>query len=274
MTVSGRRTPVSHERDPLHLPGFVVRTRRQAAAMIIPPHAHDTANLGLCVQGAFAETVGCRSVTMTPATLIGRPAGEVHENRFATPARYITIEFSPRGAASRHHAAAILDRSFVRESAFIAATTCRIDRELRERDAVTPLVIESLVHELVAHAERSGDRRLQRRMRCAWLDEAIALLRDAPCGTTTLGLGELAAHVGIHPSHFARTFRREVGCSVGEYVRASRLDEASRLLRASRLRLAEIALATGFSDQSHFSTAFRRRFCVTPGEFRRMARTW
>jgi AraC-like DNA-binding protein len=65
-------------------------------------------------------------------------------------------------------------------------------------------------------------------------------------------------------------FRREFGCSVGEYVRLRRLEEAARLLRTGTLALAAIAQVAGFADQSHFSNAFRRRFGLTPAQFRRL----
>src|SRR5687767_13400371 len=83
----------------MRLPDVVVRSIRRAAGTVIPPHAHDTTNLGACVRGSFLETLGRRAVTMTPATLIGRPGGEVHENRFGANTRYIVVELHPRAIA-------------------------------------------------------------------------------------------------------------------------------------------------------------------------------
>jgi AraC-like DNA-binding protein len=59
---------------------------------------------------------------------------------------------------------------------------------------------------------------------------------------------------------------------VGEYVRTLRLEGAIRDLEESEASLAAIALANGFSDQSHFSNAFRRHTGVTPSEYRRRIR--
>ena len=55
----------------------------------------------------------------------------------------------------------------------------------------------------------------------------------------------------------------------GEYLRRCRLERARRLMQRSAAPLAEIAAAAGFSDQSHFSNAFRKIFGVSPGAFRR-----
>jgi len=257
----------------MRLPDVVVRTIRQSAGTVIPPHAHETTNIGVCVRGSFLETVGRRPVTMTPATLVVRPAGEVHENRFASDARYIVVEMQP-GAVARFRAMTdVLDRASTRDSAFVTTTVQRLDRELRQPDVVSPLVVESLVYELVADAHRaSASRREALRHRPDWLARAIEMLDGEHPGTGFAGLGALAARVDVHAAQLARAFRRELGCSVGEYVRARNLAEAARLLRTSRLDLVEVAHAVGYSDQSHFSTAFRRQFGVTPGHYRRTFR--
>jgi AraC family transcriptional regulator len=98
------------------------------------------------------------------------------------------------------------------------------------------------------------------------------VLQDRSPRDGSVGLSDLAAQVEVHAAHLARAFRRELGCTVGEYVRARNLEEAARLLQAGRLELVEVAHAVGYSDQSHFSNAFRRYFGVTPGRYRRTVR--
>ena len=86
-------------------------------------------------------------------------------------------------------------------------------------------------------------------------------------------LSGLAESVGVHPVTLARAFRRAFGCTVGEYVRRLRIDHAAHQLAQTELPLAEIALAAGFSDQSHFSNLFRRHTGLSPFKFRRVARS-
>jgi AraC family transcriptional regulator len=83
-----------------------------------------------------------------------------------------------------------------------------------------------------------------------------------------VGLGDIAEIVGVHPAHLARTFRRCYGCTVGDYVRSLRLERARQELRVSDRPLAEIALALGYADQSHFATSFKQQTGMTPGTFR------
>jgi AraC-like DNA-binding protein len=67
-------------------------------------------------------------------------------------------------------------------------------------------------------------------------------------------------------------FRRNQGCTVGEYVRRLRLDFAVDALVNPHSSLAEVASAAGFADQSHLTRTFRSYFGVTPSEYRRLHR--
>jgi AraC family transcriptional regulator len=84
-----------------------------------------------------------------------------------------------------------------------------------------------------------------------------------------LSLAEIAAAVGVHLVHLSREFHRYNRCTVGELIRRRRVEHACDLLKHSDLSLAEIALACGFSDQSHFSMMFKRHMGITPSRFRK-----
>jgi len=84
-----------------------------------------------------------------------------------------------------------------------------------------------------------------------------------------LSVKDIAARVGVHPVHLARTFRAHMGCSPGDFLQDLRVQRAAMLLKNTNLGAAEIALATGFADQSHFTKQFRRAFTVPPGKYRR-----
>jgi AraC family transcriptional regulator len=90
--------------------------------------------------------------------------------------------------------------------------------------------------------------------------------------TERWSLAELAAAASVSADHLARAFRRHQGCTVGEYVRRLRVELACRLLAESEEPLAQVALAAGFSDQSHFTKVFRRRMGTTPAAFRKLQR--
>lgn len=82
-------------------------------------------------------------------------------------------------------------------------------------------------------------------------------------------LSALAQHIGLSPYHFARQFRRTTGQSPHQFVLDMRIDRARQLLRETTLQLAEIALASGFANQSHLTQAFKRSVGLTPATYRR-----
>jgi AraC-like DNA-binding protein len=89
---------------------------------------------------------------------------------------------------------------------------------------------------------------------------------------TTVDIANLAAIARLSPSHFARAFKLSVGTTPHEYLIHQRLKKAQALMARTDVPLAEIALATGFSDQSHLSRRFRNHFGISPSAFRRLWR--
>ena len=85
---------------------------------------------------------------------------------------------------------------------------------------------------------------------------------------SALNISELAASVGFSAAHFSRSFFRSVGLTPHRYVMRRRLTRAHDLLAQTDLAVAEVAFATGFSDQSHFSRRFREFTGLPPRSFR------
>ena len=79
----------------------------------------------------------------------------------------------------------------------------------------------------------------------------------------------LAAILKVSASHFARSFTASVGSTPHAYVMGRRLSRAQELLAQTQLPLVEIALSTGFADQSHFCRRFHQMVGVPPRTFRK-----
>ena len=90
-------------------------------------------------------------------------------------------------------------------------------------------------------------------------------LHDEPLADTSLA--ELASLAGLHPHHLVRAFGKRYGVPPHRYRRLLRIELAKqRLSRGDPL--SDVALATGFYDQSHFGRHFRRVVGTTPGRYR------
>ena len=84
-------------------------------------------------------------------------------------------------------------------------------------------------------------------------------------------LSEISRRVHCSPAYLSRTFSRVVGYTLHEYKQQIRLRISLELLGERRFDGAGIAAHLGFASHSHFTTVFRRAFCITPGEFAKRA---
>ncbi len=83
----------------------------------------------------------------------------------------------------------------------------------------------------------------------------------------------IAGETGMSVRSLYRMFA-DKGLVVAQYIRNRRLDFCAEAIRhaGEDEKLAGIGFNWGFTDQSHFSTAFKQRFGLTPGEYRRKSR--
>jgi AraC-like DNA-binding protein len=83
-------------------------------------------------------------------------------------------------------------------------------------------------------------------------------------------LTQLARGCGLSTSHFSRAFKDTTGMPPHQWLLRRRIENAMRLLRNQQLALPEVALACGFSDQSHFTRVFTKLSGTSPGAWRRL----
>jgi AraC family transcriptional regulator len=100
------------------------------------------------------------------------------------------------------------------------------------------------------------------------LKQTLAYIEDNL--SEDLSLSQLASIAGISASHFKTLFRESAGVPLHQYVIQRRIDRAKDLLMASKLSIAEIAFATGFSHQSHLARHMRRASGLSPRAMKRL----
>jgi AraC family transcriptional regulator len=245
---------------------FRLSETRFARGAFLPRHHHDDAYLTFVLSGAYRERTPSETRDCRARTLVVHPAGETHEDDFSTqPTRCLNAVLAPGFVTRLGHAAGILERGGVLAAPQMAMIGGRISAELRTFDASSPMIIEGLLLELFGLLVRDT----YARRAPAWLSEAHAIL-----GRTfaqKIALGDIAAEVGVHPVHLARTFRAQYGVSVGEHVRALRIAHARERIAAG-VALTAVAAESGFADQSHFTRTFTRLCGVSPAAYRRYLR--
>jgi AraC-like DNA-binding protein len=160
---------------------------------------------------------------------------------------------------------------FVREPV-LATTPLAAAIEAAFRDAEEPLAVDSIVLRLtegLLDAAASAPAELPP----VRIDE-VALARarqylDAEV-TRVVQSSELETVSGLNRYDLARQFRAAVGTSPYRYSLLRRLDRARGQLRENP-SLADLALASGFADQAHFTRMFKAAVGVTPARYRRLA---
>jgi AraC family transcriptional regulator len=235
-------------------------------------HCHDDVSIDLVVSGGFDERIGSAAVERAPGSVVVRPAGTVHANRYGTlPTSTIVLQCSltadlladwpgPSLSSPRLYTANVANTFASRLRAMNLTGSPADPRELswEVASALAALTHGAPTRSLHATACSHG------------LVLARETIVDSP---HTVDLGVLARHVGLQPSAFTHAFRRRYGCTPSALLRRSRLDRALPLLRDGRLTISEVAARSGFADHAHLSREFRRFVGSSPSTFRRAITT-
>ncbi|MEV6668958.1 DJ-1/PfpI family protein [Streptomyces sp. NPDC051162] len=103
------------------------------------------------------------------------------------------------------------------------------------------------------------------------IDELRHHIADHPDGD--LSAAALAGRMNLSERHFARVFRKETGTTPADYVEASRVEAARRLLESTDEPLEKVAKASGLRSVETLHRAFRKQLGTTPAAYRRGFRT-
>ena len=114
----------------------------------------------------------------------------------------------------------------------------------------------------LAFTEKKGAHAQTVRNACRYIGDALG---------EDLSLSAVASRFGFSPIYFHKIFKSVMGVTLRDYVEGERIRRASHLIVSTDMTLTEIAYAVGFSSQSYFSAAFRRRMNTTPRAYARAA---
>lgn len=231
---------------------FSVRDVAFPAERRLPWHAHPHGCIAVVVDGAVRKRFAHEESVAAGGMVVTMPPEEPHEDRFGCNGARIVVVETAEGVDS---VASFRDWSATQ-------LALRIGSELAEPDALTPLAVEGLALELSVVAQRGPAAVRPAR----WVETVREILHERFLDPPSAF--EVAAEVGVHPSHLARTFRAHYGDSLGGYARRLRLEWAAEHLVRTDEPLAVLAAEAGFVDQSHFTRAFKRRFGLTPARYR------
>ena len=260
--------------------GVSLEAFQDVPSCTIPDHEHPTHFLNLLTAGQIRArwtTEGCtRIADHGPGILYLLPAGSRDRMSWSGPTSRIVLTIEPRSLAkildeTAHLADVELRPSWTFQDRHIIAILRALHADLEDGSPAGPLYGQSLGVALAHYLIRRYAVRTRREpnyrngMPAVRLNRVMDFMRQNYSKQTRLM--ELANLAGMSPHYFCELFRKSTGISPYQYSLRCRIDHAKNLLRSRQFTVGQVAEATGFVAQSHFTKVFRRLVGVTPMQF-------
>ena len=255
--------------------GITLAETTHPRGLVNPETSVGATLLAIVLDGAMMERRGRRSVLFQAGTLAVLPRDEPYAHRFDVTARCFMVQLG-EGWSDRMRAFGVAEPSSPFHLRRSRANQIAADlyAEFQAGDDASRLAIEGHTLTLLGELARARAR-TERSARPPWLVRATERLHahmdESVDATGDVSMSAIAAEVGVHPVHLARTFREHHGTTMSEYLRRLRVERARTQLAGTAKPLSQIALEAGFADQAHFTRVFRAHVGATPGAYRRSA---
>ncbi|MCA9985437.1 MAG: AraC family transcriptional regulator [Anaerolineales bacterium] len=244
-----------------------------------PRHSHDHYVICVIEHGAQSFTYRGSKLYTPPNGLILLNPDEVHtgepasESGFQLRALYPTVaqlsavarELTGRSNAIPYFRHARVDDPVARQSLLRLHELLKSEGDPLRAESQFLSTMSLLISRYADIRLDAGPAGPERRLiRCArhFLEENYA---------EPIRLADLAEQVNLSPYHLLRVFQQEIGMPPHAYLQNVRVHRAQRLIDAGQ-PLAEVALAVGFSSQSHLTRRFKETIGLTPGRY--AAQVW
>jgi AraC family transcriptional regulator len=264
--------------------GIAVESFDGVPACVVPEHEHHTHFLNLIRSGRLTchwRTNGGQtgSAEEGPGTIYILPAGTRDRLTRSGPTNQTMLvmasHFLARTLDETAHLAGIeLITHWNLRDRHIVSLMLALNADLEDGSPAGPLYGESLGVALACYLVRRysvlapRETKYKGGMPTVRLNRVLDFMRQNYARETRLW--ELAALAGMSPHYFCELFKKSTGLSPHQYSIRCRVDQAKIYLRSRQFTIRQVAKATGFVDQSHFTKVFRRIVGVTPMRFRRM----
>ena len=85
-----------------------------------------------------------------------------------------------------------------------------------------------------------------------------------------ISLSAIAENSHVSKEHLSRTFKKETGITLSDYIARRRTKKAGELLKTTTLSISEISSFVGYSDNNYFVKIFKKHYGMTPSKYRMM----
>lgn len=226
-------------------------------------HYHENPYFMYLLQGQLYDVNKKSKSTCSPGAFLFHNWQEKHYNaRYSKQAKGFHIELRSKSLRDFQVPKLSGEGSIMVKNPNAHLLLAKIYHEFHFMDNLSPLGIESLLISL-----------------CRNLEKDIEVLHPAPIWLKSLtdmiyenqeplSLDELSKTLHVHPVHISRTFSKEFGYTLSEYIRRIKVKKSIPYLLDRKFNLTEIAYLCGFADHSHFSRTFKKCMNLSPKAYR------
>lgn len=244
------------------------------------PHAHQEFVIGVIESGAQRVRIRGGHEVMPEQSLCVINPGELHTGHAATSNGWTYSTIYPSAELLTDVAKQISDgpcamprcRQLVNFDQKLANEFRHLHRALFSKSAGRLAKQSLLLHFLARLVARHFDHPTAATL-AATDRRSILRARDylAEHACEQIALAELARVANLSPFHFARSFTRIIGIPPHVCQIQMRIHQAKGLL-ASGMPIAQVAVTTGFNDQSHMTNRFKVVCGITPGQYQKVSK--
>lgn len=226
----------------------------------LPTHRHETSYLSFLLAGAYVEVSQFGETLCSSSTVIWHPKSETHSDRFhPLGGHLIDLDIDEQWLQNADDDFPLASRPRVFRSGLPYSLGLSLYRQLQHNTRSTEsIAIELLGFFCSAPIDRHPPK---------WFNRALQRIHDS--SEHFPSLSTVAHEAGIHPVYLARSFRRFLGCTFGDYLAKLRIQRAFALLRDPSRPIVDVALDSGFADHAHLCRTFKQSTGLTPSGFRK-----
>lgn len=245
------------------------------------PHVHPFCELYFFVEGKCSYMVENGIYDMPPGTVIFTRPGEIHSVRINEPCSYTRFfyQIDPdflSETIGREHMRCFFDRPFgernvlvlPRKSYLACQERVRRDVTMPENspDRAATLVANLLLNIAEVNAAFDSPEMTRTGERYGTLVSDVLAYINSHLGEIR-STSDIASALYVSREYLSRSFSRETGMRLGEYLTERRVSAAKELILGGTSP-DEAAEVCGFGNYSYFINVFRRKTGVTPGVMR------
>lgn len=244
------------------LKGFTLSTTHHDKNTKVPKHEHENPYISLLLHGFYHEQSILAENTLKPGSSLFRPEGFKHKNEIGPWDSFcFNVEIEKESFENQFF---FKTNNFVQfEKNNIEIFKIYFGFKNNFSDELLALNLEENLHLLYRQKEFENTKG-----RALWVSKLMQNVRQNP--EIKYSVNNVANSLDLHPNYFVRKFKSKVGFTFGEFLLRQRLSYALDLMLNSSKTLTEIALESGFYDQSHFIRHFKHFFNVTPYYYRKI----